>query len=346
MTRQPLLGRSYLGPSLRLTLVAIVLLLAASGVGSAIAAQNLPAYTARPAQAGIDGRSSVLFRHSIESGSMVVDGVDILNLANDPAEFDVYVVDMVPSANGGLTAAARSAPVEGAGTWFAVSVDTVEIPSRRSAVVDFTMHVPEGTPPGDYTAVVMVETHESFGEGTISTRTRIGLPAHITVLADVNLDVMLGTITTRHTDQGIEIVLPVTNTGDVTFSTSGYATVDSWFGDETVVSQLSPHGAFIAPGEQIHLRALWVDPPRIGRYDVTVTIEASVGNRQPVPFTSDAATLWLIPWSTIITILTIAAIVAWVIRATRTTREERSKRKQEERDLIRDFRKQRDTAGA
>ncbi len=337
------LGRSIKGPSQRLIVGFVVPLLMVLGSGSAAAQQNFPAYTARPADTGIDGRSSVLFSHSIESGSMVVDAVEILNLAPESTEFDVYVVDIVSSATGSPTAAPRGVPPEGAGSWFAVSSDTVEIPSRQSQLVEFTMEVPIGTPPGDYTAVVVVEPHEAFGEGTVSTRTRIGLPAQIAVLAEVNLGVDLGAITTVRTDQGITINLPVTNTGDVTFSASGFTELDPWFGDRTTSVSMQPEGAFVSPGEQIQLTGLWRNPPPIGRYDITVTVEATVGNRQPVQYLSPAKALWLIPWSTIVFLLIAAAMATWVAKATRPTREERAKRRQEERDLVREFRKSRET---
>jgi len=339
------MGRFLREPSHVFALLTVGLLLVATAVAAGAYGENLPDYSARPAQRGVDGGSNVRFSHSVESGDRVVDAVKILNHADEPAEFDVYVVDMVASSDGTPTAAARAVPVEGTGTWFAVSVDTIEVHSRDSEIVEFTVDVPEGTPPGDYDAVIMVEAHESIGRGTISTRTRIGLLARITVLADVNLGVTLGDITSRHTDLGIEFAILVMNTGDVTFSTSGFVTVDSWFSDEAVVSQLSPSGLFVAPGEQIHLRGLWTDPPHVGRYDATATVEAVVGERQPVQFVSNATTMWLMPWRIIIVVIAITAIVVWILRATRSSRQERSIRKQEERDLVQDFRRQRDIAG-
>ncbi len=332
-----MMGRSPVGPSRLLSFLAIGLLLAVTAAGTALSAQDRPGYTARPTQDGGIGRSSVLFTHAIESGNVLVDAVEIFNLADAPTLFDVYVVDMVPLADGSLSPAARASSVEGAGAWFDVSVDTVEVPPRSTAEVDFTVAVPDGTPPGDYTAAVIVEPHEASTGGTISIRTRLGFPAQITVLAEINLGVTLGSVSTRTTDDGIEIAMPISNTGDVTFSSAGIAELEGWSGDG-ITLQMSPEGAFIAPGEQMQMTALWEDPPLIGRYGVTVTVDAVVGDRQPVQFVSSTTTFWLVPWSVITILVVAAAIAAWVVRATRRSRRRRSLRKLEERELLRELR--------
>jgi hypothetical protein len=145
-------------------------------------AQDGPTWGARPAP-GDGQRTSGAFNISVAAGSALSDGVEIFNLTDATATFDVYVADARPTAGGGLVAAARDAQITGPTTWITVGRPTVEVPPRDSAVVPFTIEVPGGTPLGDNTAALLVEPQRSTGAGAIAIKTRVALWVKVKVTA-------------------------------------------------------------------------------------------------------------------------------------------------------------------
>ncbi len=307
--------------------------------------QNHPKYSARPAEIGLVERPAGFFVHALDSGSVLHDAVEIRSYADDPTGFDVYAADMIESSSGSTSPAARMAVVSGPGAWISMSSDTVGVSPRSTEIVDFTIEVPFGTPPGEYRAAIMIEARDPIGGSSITARTRLGLPVIITVLAEVNLGASLTDLDTRHTTEGLRIVVVMTNTGDVTFSYSGLVEAEGWGGDTTIVSQLEPSDVFVAPGESVLLLGLWTDPPRFGKYDVTARVNAVAGEHQPVQFSSNPATVWFIPWSAIIIAMAMIAIAIWVWTATRSSRKRWLVRRREERAHLKEYRKDRNTSG-
>jgi hypothetical protein len=155
----------------RALLIAIAFLLA---LANPVLAEDGPTYGARPAP-GAGDRSSGTFNLTVAEGSSVSDAVEVLNLSNESATFDVYAGGVVSTSGGGQAPAAREAAITGAATWISVSQATVEVPPRSAATVPFTIHVPGGTPRGDHTAALLVEAQDSDSTAAIASRTRIGL---------------------------------------------------------------------------------------------------------------------------------------------------------------------------
>jgi len=167
-----LVGRPVRGPSRRRVFVLFTALLLT--LTTPARAQDGAAYGARPAAGGGD-RSSAGFNLSVGTNSAVSDAVEILNFTSDPATFDVYVADVVPTTGGSLAPAAREVEITGPAAWITVDQATVKVPPRSSTIVSFTVNVPEGTPLGDHTAALLVEPQRSSDSGTITSKTRVGL---------------------------------------------------------------------------------------------------------------------------------------------------------------------------
>ena len=173
-----LVGRPVRGPSHRRVFVLVTALLLA--LATPAYAQGGATYAVRPAP-GDGDRSSGGFDLSVGTGSAVSDAVQIFNFTNDPATFDVYAADVVPTTGGSLAPAAREARITGPAAWITVDQATVEVPPRSSTIVPFTINVPVGTPLGNHTAALLVETQGSSDTGTIGSRTRVGLWVRVKV---------------------------------------------------------------------------------------------------------------------------------------------------------------------
>jgi hypothetical protein len=137
-------------------------------------AQDGATFGARPGP-GDGDRSSGSLDISVGAGSSVSDAVEILNFSDDPATFDIYAADVVPTTDGGLAPAAREAEITGPAAWVTVGQPTVEVTPRGKMVVSFSVKVPAGTPAGDTTAALLVERRPSIDSDVITSVTRVGL---------------------------------------------------------------------------------------------------------------------------------------------------------------------------
>lgn len=178
MTEHPV-GRPLMRRSRRHALVfAVAVMLAAM---APVHANDWTGYAARPAP-GEGDRDSGRFELSVGAGSSVSDAIEIFNLTDDPAAFDVYAADVVATADGGRAPAARDVEVSGPALWVIVPQTDVELASRSSTIVPFTVEVPAAISPGPYVAALLVEPRGSDSQDTITSRTRVGLWVEIQVL--------------------------------------------------------------------------------------------------------------------------------------------------------------------
>jgi hypothetical protein len=175
-----LVGWPVREPSRRRVLVLVAALLVT--MTSPALAQDRATYGARPAP-GEGDRSSGSFFLSVGTGSTTSDAVEIINLAGEPASFDVYAVGVARGSRGERLAASRDAVrTMGPASWIAVEPAVVEVPPRSSALVPFTVAVPDNTPLGEHMAALMVEPRQPADSGTIVSKSRVGLWVEITVL--------------------------------------------------------------------------------------------------------------------------------------------------------------------
>ena len=344
MTGQRLLDRARYGKLFVAVFIAgAVAFLGAGGLGGiAEGAESQPDYGVRTARLNDAQRPGSSFDHAVESGTTITDAVEIFNFTGETMVFDVYSADMVPISNGGVTAASRNVEVTGTGTWIVVSTDMVEVPPHDSVLVGFDIVVPVGTPPGDEVAALLVGSQTAPTDGSIESKTRIGIRVNIEVIGEVDLGVVLGRFTSERIGDTVRYRLEVSNTGSVTFEAGGTATITDWSDTIRAEILLEPAGVFVAPGDQVVLVADWTDPPLFGRFDTTATVQVTVGDRESVPFETGVLTIWIIPWGFIaiiaIVVLLIAGIVYWQRGDIKAWRE----RRRDERAMLKDYRKQRE----
>lgn len=149
-----------------------------------VTAQDGATYGARPAHD--DGSSAFVL--SIPAGSSGADAVEILNFTDEPAVFDLYPADAVPTAEGGHAPAARDADTTGSTHWVTFATDSVEVAARSAKTVAFTVDVPDGTTAGDHLSALVVEPEMATDRGTVAAKTRIGLWLKVTVTAGGDLE--------------------------------------------------------------------------------------------------------------------------------------------------------------
>ena len=344
-------GRSARGPSpWHAVATACVCLVALTGASDATAPEGTPtpaapsppsatpSYGARPAHHGDPDLPLGAYLHTVETGMLVTDGVEILNFEREGARFLVYATDLVPTTGGTLTAASRAAEVSGAGAWLSFPEEQIYVPPRSSVVAPFELRVPVGTPPETYGAAVLIERDVDEGSATITSRTRIALRVNIEVLGAIDLQAVVGQLTWTRAEGGIRFTVPVENTGSVTFAAGGSVVLSD--GSATGLP-LTPVESETTPGETVELRTVWTDPPWLGRIVAQPVIEATVGDRPPREFVGDEATFWIVPWRDLGLLAGGLAGLLVLLWATRGPRRRWQDRRREERQAVRELRARR-----
>jgi hypothetical protein len=178
MTYRPA-GRPILGRPRRhaLILAATLIVVAITPLRAA----DWTGFAARPAP-GEGDRDSGRFELAVSAGSSITDAVELFNLTDAPATFDLYAADVVATADDGRAPADRDIAVTGPGLWVTLERARVELAAMSSTLVGFTVDVPDDTATGAYEAALLVEPITEDTEGTITSRTRVGLWVEIAVL--------------------------------------------------------------------------------------------------------------------------------------------------------------------
>lgn len=339
--RSAFAGRSGNLPCCIALAAAVVFALLSSAGMAAAAEGGDPDYGVRPAPVGDGSRPIDRFQHGLEPGTSIPDAFQIFNFSDEPAVFDVYQADMVPSSNGDLAPAARNVAVVGEGTWLSLEESSVELGPGESATVEFTISVPLEASIGEHRGVILVERQEAPGSGTLELKTRVGLVVGIDVLREVALAGSVGPMTWDRDHGHIAFQVSLTNTGEPSFGASGVVEVTDRAGGPVARVSLTPAGRYVAPGETATFEGVWEDPPLFGRYEATPIIEATVGLREPVILEGTPLGFSLVPWAQIIVVFLALAYVVWGLYRIRPILVRRARRRREERELIRDFRRRR-----
>lgn len=292
-----------------------------------------PAYGIRPGFYGETTLPGDHYTFALEPGTSIDDTVVIFNFTRESQQFDLYGADLILAQGGGFAPAARGAESQGAGSWIVPSVDTVEVPAGSHLAVAFTVTIPDGAVPGDHPGTIVVERRDEAGGPGVRMQPRLALRVLITVPGEINLGVAVGVLGADHVDGTVRFTVPIQNTGNVTFTTAGTVTI---LGQGPAMElALRPDGLYAVPGGEATLWSVWEDPPWFGRVQAHADIDVTVGNHDPVRFTTEPITVWLITWLAISIALAIVGLTVGILLATRRQREERRRRRQRERAVLR-----------
>lgn len=148
-------------------------------------------------------------------------------------DFDavVYAADAYTIRNGGFGLLELGSEPTGATNWLDFPTDTFTAPVGKSQERDFTITVPEDTPPGEYVTGIAMQTAEPVNEASDTGmfrfdqyyRTVIGV--RIIVPGPLAPEIEVGEPTTDQEGNISALVIPISNTGNQQTQPSGEARV-------------------------------------------------------------------------------------------------------------------------
>ncbi|WP_250443060.1 DUF916 domain-containing protein [Actinotalea sp. C106] len=306
---------------------ALVVLVVASGALVSSSAAALAAaeddttevrWSVRPADAsGPDGRMAV--EHALDPGESVGDSLAVRNLSVVGVTFQLRAADGFTTRTGRFDMLPSDQESVAAGTWITLP-EQVTVGPGETALVPFTIAVPEAAEPGDHAAGITasVSSVQSDGDGAqVSVESRVGLR----VLTRVNGEIAPAA-TVSGVDPGYEVrwnparpgsatvTFDVVNDGNTRLLAEGSVAVG---GQETVFPSQEAGRQELLPGDSrtlsVEVDGVWplVSLPVTVELDpVVLTVDGSTTDMAPV--TADVR-MWAVPWPQLLVLLGLALVV-------------------------------------
>ena len=198
-------------PALLLALVAGLLLAPAASAGASAPAASADddgsrlTFGVTTASGGVpDDRGFIAV--DAPPGSVLFDGVGVVNLSDAPLGVDLYTADVTNAEDGGLDVADRDDAKSLAGAWVTLQDAKVDVPAQGAqgpgvVLVPVTIDIPADAEPGDHLAAVLssVTSTGAAGENTpaVDLEQRVGVRVYVRVQGDIRPGLTITDVHTR-----------------------------------------------------------------------------------------------------------------------------------------------------
>ncbi len=188
-------------------------------------------------------RSRGIFIHSgVDPGTVIEDGVTVVNNTEEDVTVLVGGVDTVESVGGSFACQQEAEKQTKVGKWFSFEEDEFEITAGDKVVVDFTIKVPKDVSPGEHNGCVVVRQKPSSegdkADSGINLSYRSGIRMSITVSGDIKKELTFSETEIERLDSGNYSVWPkAKNTGNVSLDVKARTQLSSLFGGQSPVKE-------------------------------------------------------------------------------------------------------------
>ncbi|PYF98287.1 protein of unknown function [Georgenia satyanarayanai] len=275
---------------------------------------------------GADGRVS--FRLELEPGASHTDHVEVANYSEEPITLALLASDGTVTAGGNFDVLPSDVAPEAAGSWVEID-DEIELEPMGSAVVPFTVSVPDGATPGDQPTgiVASLRTVGSDGEGSsVALDSRAGARLHLRVAGDLVPALAVGDVQAEYRPSWnpfapgtVDLSWTVENEGNVRLGAAQVASVEGLLGlggGEVAVD--GPRE--VLPGQSAtHTASVEAWPTFRHGVDLRVT-PVVVGADEVAGALTDATAsvaLWTVPWAQLAVVVLLALAVVTGVRRRR-----------------------------
>ncbi len=277
-----------------------------------------------------DGRVS--FRYELDPGDVVTDHLEVANFSDRPVVFDLLSSDGVVGPEGAYDLLPSGVEPERTGAWIDIA-ETVEVEAQSTAVVPFTLTVPDDAVPGDHPGGITASVTR-VGEGedgpAVGFDTRVGARVHLRISGDLTPHIAVTDLTATYTPSWnplqpgtLHLDYTVLNDGNVRLGSTQTLGATGLFGvsagvDGLVVGEQRE----VLPGQEARVSAEVPGVWPLGQLTPTVTAQqVVVGDdvvNAPLTGSAAAATVWALPLPQLAVLA--LAVVAWRLHARRRHR--------------------------
>ncbi len=239
-----------------------------------LAANGVPLLTFAPVE-----RERGFFELALAPGQSQTLALSLANIGPEPYRLVTYAADIYTRINGGSEARLRGEPASGATLWLDYPEETIDLALGADLIREFTVTVPEGTPPGEYTTSVVIQNLEPIGtslEGNLSIRQilRQVVAVAITVPGPSAPALAIAEATYSLAPAYAAVLVTVENPGNVRLAPVATMVLTDAAGSE-ITSATLEMDTFL-PGTTTNLEFQLVRTLAPGDYHVAVTLEDPV----------------------------------------------------------------------
>ncbi|MFK4762701.1 hypothetical protein ACI3KS_17375 [Microbacterium sp. ZW T5_45] len=265
-----------------------------------------------------DGR--VAIEHELEPGESVEEHVIVRNLGAGDVVFSLSAADGFYTDAGRFDMLPSDQESTDAGSWISIP-DAVEVPAGGSAVVAFTVTVPENAEPGDHAAgvaasVLSVKADDS-GATAVGVESRVGVKVITRVAGDIVPAFAVQDVRTDYRGEanpfeagGLTVAFDVQNTGNARMDAVGTLTIA---GHEVPFPAEGQRPQVLLPGETrtltVQVADVWPLFLLTGDLEVAPVAAALDGEALVVEPSTTTITVWAVPWSALALLAGVALLV-------------------------------------
>ncbi|MEO5986309.1 MAG: hypothetical protein ABIW50_07420, partial [Candidatus Limnocylindria bacterium] len=180
-----------------------------------------------PARLGLApiGQDGQFFDLTLRPGERADLQVEVASFDHEDVLARTYAADVYSIINGGFGAELAGEFPSGATHWVDYPAREVVLRPNEALIVEFSVTVPSGTPPGDYIAALVTENADPYlgNPGSVAAEqvNRVALAIAIDVPGPRTAGMEIGAVGYKGADAGSFVTFEVANTGNVHLKPSG-----------------------------------------------------------------------------------------------------------------------------
>ncbi|EWC59401.1 hypothetical protein UO65_5347 [Actinokineospora spheciospongiae] len=311
------------------TLPALCALVAALALAPAAPAAAQPerlTWSVTPARAeGPDARPR--FEYTVEPGMRYDDHLAVRNLGGGELTVDLYAADAVNTDSGGFDLLARDEHSPTLGAWVTLTRQQVVVAPRSTAVVPFSLTVPDDAEPGDHVGGLVAAVTTG---GQVRVERRVGARLYARVAGPVTPALRIdppaaayrGTLNPAGPGE-VDVTWTAVNDGNIRVAVRPSVRVHGPFG-LTEVSWTGDTLPELLPGNAVTLTRTLTGVWPLGPLTAHVEAEPVTSADQPLAGAVDPATaettVWAVPWTALGALLLLSGTLTALWRVRRRTR--------------------------
>lgn len=167
-------------------------------------------------------RTESIFVYENAPGSIVNDGVVVVNNSDEKKTVRVYATDTTPSSGGGFACKQYLEEVTEEGLWFELEQDEVILEAKTNVIVPFTVTIPNDVTVGEHNACIVIQEKkpDSTSDG-VNLSFRAAIRAMVTVPGDIIRKLAISNFSFEKIGEGKNALnLILSNTGNVSLDTN------------------------------------------------------------------------------------------------------------------------------
>lgn len=313
---------SHHSAPLALSAAALAAVLGLLGLPSAAQADDAPSdavsWSVSPAdETGEDGRVSI--QHELDPGESIEEHIVVRNLGAGDVVFSLSAADGFYTDAGRFDMLPSDQESTDSGSWIAIP-EEVEIAAGASAVVAFTITVPDNAEPGDHAAGVaasVMSVKKDDGATAVGVESRVGVKVITRVAGEITPAFAVQNL---HADYrlnpnpfeagSLTVTFDVQNTGNARMDAAGALDVA---GQKISFPAEGEHPQVLLPGESrsfsLHVADVWPLFLLGGDLTVAPTAASLDGESLSVDAATTSLTVWAMPWPQLLVLAGVLLIV-------------------------------------